>query len=110
MKNFVKEGRALDFVAPAGGVLSGIALLIGGILVVPATSALEGQSYSGWIVGVYTLPCAPGTAWNTCDTLYWDTANARVTTVAVGNTKIGMAAEPKAAGDTAGNVKLLPQV
>jgi len=109
MKNFVQEGRALDFVATAV-VASGLAVLINTILVIPATNAGIGQVFSGWIHGVYEIPCATGTAWKTCDTLYWDNTNKRVTTTATNNTKIGMAGADKVAGDATGWVKLLPAV
>ena len=111
MKNFVQEGHALDYVAPAGGVVAGVALLIGTVLVIPATTAAEGAIFSGWIEGVYNLPCATGTAWDNPNTpLYWDSANKRVTTTATGNTKIGMTAEAKVASSARGNVKLIPAV
>lgn len=110
MRNYKQPGCALDYVAPAGGVVSGVALLIGAILVIPAVTAAAGLAFSGFIEGVYDLPCATGTAWAMHDVLYWDTANARVTTTANGNTKIGFAAAPKVAGAAVGSVKLLPQV
>lgn len=110
MKNFVQEGRALDFVAPAGGVVSGVALLVGTVLVIPAVTAAEGQPFSGWIEGVYTLPCATGTAWTMCTALYWDNTNKRLTVTSTSNTKVGMVAAPKVAGLASGNVKLLPAV
>lgn len=110
MRNFKQPGVALDCVAPAGGVVSGVALLVNTILVVPATTAAAGQPYSGYLEGVYELPCATGTAWAQFDTLYWDTANARLTTTAGSNTKVGFAAAPKAAGLATGLIKLLPQV
>ncbi|GAA4220257.1 hypothetical protein GCM10022253_23990 [Sphingomonas endophytica] len=109
MKIFVQEGRTLDFVAD-GAVKAGVPVLVGVILVIPATNAAAGQTYSGWIEGVFVLPCQ-GQAWATnCIALYWDAANARVTTSANGNTKIGMTAAPKVAADIVGNVKLLPSV
>jgi len=110
MKNFVQEGHALDYVAPAGGVTAGVAVLIGTVLVMPATTAAEGAMFSGWIEGVYDLPCATGTAWNSNVALYWDSANKRVTTTATDNTKIGMTAEAKVASSSRGAVKLLPTV
>lgn len=110
MKNFVQAGHTLDYVAPAGGVAAGVALLIGTVLVVPAITAVEGQPFSGWIEGVYTLPCATGTAWAMNVALYWDTDNKRLTTTVGTNQKVGMAAAPKVAGDAVGNIKLLPAV
>jgi predicted RecA/RadA family phage recombinase len=111
LKNFVQEGHTLDYVAPAGGVVAGVALLIGTVLVVPAITAPEGAPFSGWIEGVYTLPCATGTAWATPNIpLFWNDVDKRVTTTENGNTKIGMTAAPKAAAAASGNVKLLPNV
>lgn len=110
MKNFVQEGHVLDQIAPAGGVTSGVALLVGTVLTVPATTAKEGEGYAGWIEGVYTLPCATGTAWAMHTPLYWDNDNKRLTTTVGTNQKVGMAAAPKVAGDAVGNIKLLPAV
>lgn len=109
MKNFVQEGHALDFVADAA-VKAGVPVLVGVVLVVPAINAAVGQTYSGWIEGVYTLPCQ-NQAWASPGlSLYWDAANNRVTTTAAGNTKIGVTAAAKVAGDVTGNVKLLPSI
>jgi predicted RecA/RadA family phage recombinase len=109
MKNFVQEGLSLDFVAPAGGVVGGAPELRGSILHIPAKNAAEGESYAGWVEGVYELPCATGTAWDmTVTVLYWDATNERVTNTATNNTKIGFAAAPKVASAPTGNVRILP--
>lgn len=110
MRNFKQPGAALDCVAPAGGVVSGVALLIASILIVPAVTAAAGQPYTGYIEGVYELPCATGTAWAQFDVLYWDAAAKRLTTTVGSNTKVGFAAAPKEAGLATGLIKLLPQV
>lgn len=109
MKNYVQEGRSLDFVAPVGGVVAGLALLSGVLLVVPATTAAEAMPYSGAIEGVYELPAATSQAWTTIGAaLYWDDTNKRLTTTASGNTKIGVVAAVKGSADTVGRVKLTP--
>lgn len=111
MNNFRNPGLTLDFVAPAGGVVSGQAQLRGTILHVPGTSAGEGKAYAGTISGVFDLPCATGTAWETSATvLYWDNTNKRVTTSASGNTKIGVAAQNKLAATPSGPVRLIPTI
>lgn len=110
MNNFRQPGHALDFTAPAGGVVSGQPQLRGTILHIPGASANEGEVYAGSIEGVFVLPCATGTAWETSATpIYWDAGNKRVTTTANNNTLIGVAAENKVAAAAGGAVKLLPQ-
>jgi predicted RecA/RadA family phage recombinase len=110
MKNFVQNGHNLDFIAPAGGVVSGVAIVIGALIVVPATTAAEGMPFAGWIEGVYNLPAAVHAstqAWTTGQLLYWDDA-AKVFTITVGsNKKAGVAAAPKASADATGAVKLI---
>ncbi|MBM3929590.1 MAG: DUF2190 family protein [Sphingomonadales bacterium] len=110
MRNFVQPGHTLDYIAPAGGVVSGNPILIGTVLVIPAATAKEGELFAGTIEGVIALPCATGTAWTPHVALHWDDTNKRVTTTATNNQKIGMAAAAKAAPAASGNVKLLPAV
>ncbi|MGN5374596.1 DUF2190 family protein [Sphingomonas hankookensis] len=111
MNNFIQPGKTLDFIAPAGGVVSGVAQLRGTVLHIPGASAKEGETYAGTIEGVFELPCATGTAWDTTATvLYWDAGAKRVTTTVGANTKIGFAAAPKLAAAASGNVRLLPLV
>lgn len=111
MKNFVQNGRNLDFVAPAGGVISGVPLLIGALIVVPAITAAEGMPFAGWVEGVYNFPAAVHAstqAWTTGQLLYWDDT-AKVFTVTVGsNKKAGVAGAPKASTVAIGAVKLIP--
>lgn len=111
MNNFKQPGNTLDFVAPAGGVISGQPELRGTILHIPGTSAKEGEAYAGTIAGVFDLPCATGTAWETTTTvLYWDATNKRVTTTVGSNTKIGFAGANKPAAAARGSVRLLPTI
>lgn len=109
MKNFVQEGKSLDFVAPSGGVVAGTPLLSGVTLVVPATNAAEGETYSGAVEGVFSVPAATSQTWSAPGVkLYWDDTNKRVTTTATSNTPIGISAAAKASADAVGNVKLTP--
>ncbi len=111
MKNFIPEGRSLDFVAPAGGVVSGVPLLIAALIVIPSTTAAEGESFAGDVEGVFEVAAATGQAWAVTGTLlYWDDTAKRFTTTATNNTKRGVAASPKANGDAVGWVKLIQTI
>lgn len=110
MKNFVSEGLALDFTAPAGGVVAGVPLIIGALLVVPSTTAAEGERFSGWTEGVYEFDAATHAttqAWTEAQLLYWDDVAKKFTITATGNTKRGVAAEAKASTAATGKVKLI---
>ena len=110
MKNFVQNGHNVDFIAPAGGVVSGVVLVIGPLIVVPATTAAEGMPFSGWIEGVYNLPAAVHAstqAWTTGQLLYWDAAAKVFTITEAGNKKAGVAAAPKASAVAVGAIKLI---
>lgn len=109
MNNFVQPGRTLDYVHTAV-VASGLAVLIGTVLVVPGANAGVGVPFPGTIEGVFNLPAATGTAWTMNTPVYWDDTNKRVTITAAGNTKIGMVAAPKLAAAASGSVKLIPTV
>ena len=107
MKNYVQKGDALDFVAPSGGVVSGTAVLIGVTLVIPVTSAAEGETFAGAVEGVFELPAATSQAWATPGLkIYWDGTNDLLTTTASGNSLVGITAAPKGSAAAVGNVKL----
>lgn len=106
MKNYVQHGDTLDLVAPSGGVVSGVAYLIGTIFAVAVVSAAEGATFAGRLTGVYTLPKATGEAWTQGAALYWDNTNKRLTTTSSGNTKVATAAVAAGSGDTSGYARL----
>ena len=109
MNNYVQPGKTLDYTHTAV-VASGVAVLIGTVLVIPGTNAGIGVPFPGTIDGVFNIVCATGTAWTMNTPVYWDDTNKRVTTTATGNTKIGMVAAPKVAAAAVGAVKLIPAV
>jgi predicted RecA/RadA family phage recombinase len=108
MKNWISEGRSLDFIAPAGGVVSGVPILMAALIVIPSTTAAEGVAFAGDVEGVFEVPAATGQAWSATGTLlYWDDTNKRFTTTVGSNTKKAVAAAPKASGDAVGWAKLI---
>lgn len=61
-KNFVQDGDVLTLVAPVGGVVSGVPVAIGQLVVVPITSAAEGEKFGGKTNGVWNVAVADGLA------------------------------------------------
>lgn len=109
MKNFIQNGKALDFVAPSGGVTSGVPVKIGGMLVIPLADADQGDKFAGEVEGVFEVTKVGSQAWATGDVVFWDNGNARFTkTDAPGLFRAGVAANVVAsgAGDTKGHVRL----
>ncbi|WP_110636250.1 DUF2190 family protein [Salinicola salarius] len=60
-KNFNGSGKTLTMTAPAGGVTSGIPVVIGALTLVPLDSADEGEEFVGHTYGEWKeVPCASG--------------------------------------------------
>ncbi len=110
MRNHFQPGNALDFIAPAGGVVSGKTVKKGGLLHVPSTTAAEGEGYSGDIKGVFELDSQTSQAWTQGDALYWNDTTKVWTKTATDNTKGGFAAYDKLAAAATGLVLLVPTV
>ena len=53
---FVRDGDSLRFVAPMGGVLKGTPVLIGDLLVIPNSGALQDEIFIGDVEGVHKGP------------------------------------------------------
>lgn len=107
MKNFVQPGNTITLTAPYA-VASGDGLLVGSIFGVAAGDAASGDPVEAALVGVFDLTKIGSEAWAVGAKVYWDDVNKRCTTVATGNTLIGVAVEAVAggAGDTIGRVRL----
>ncbi|QIG79985.1 DUF2190 family protein [Stakelama tenebrarum] len=112
MKNFVQDGDAIDFVAPSGGVVSGLLYVIGGFLCVAATDAAEDETFSGWTEGVFEFTKethATAQALDQGDPAYWDATEKRLTKTASGNVLVGAVTEDAASTATSAKVKLWPR-
>lgn len=107
MRNYVQQGEVLDAVAPAGGVVSGNAYLIGKAFGVAQASAAEGETFALVVEGVVELPIVTG-ALTQFSTAYWDDTAKGLTGTVGSNTKVGYLTEAKAAGVLVGKVKLIP--
>ncbi len=105
--NYRQPGSVLPFIAPSGGVVSGTAYVIGGRVLVALVSAAEGETFSGQICGVWSVPKTGSQAW-TAGVAVYVTSGGVFTTSSGGNTAAGWATEAVAggAGDTTGLVLL----
>jgi len=79
MKTFVQPGNAVSIPAPAGGVVSGRAYVIGALAGVAAVSAAAGETFALNVTGVYALPAKAGAAFAVGDVAYLDNADGTVT-------------------------------
>lgn len=55
-KNYQGVGLQRTFIAPTGGVSSGVPAAIGALVVVPLEDAAKGQPFTGVLGGSWTLP------------------------------------------------------
>lgn len=59
-KNYVEDGESPTLIAPAGGVVSGGAYVIGTLACVALVDADAGQPFAARVVGVFSLPVTAG--------------------------------------------------
>ena len=93
MKNYVQRGERLRLY-PTGSVTAGQIVVVGGIVGVAFSDydIATGDGVICDLYGVYDLPKITG-AWTQGVPVYWDADNKQATTVADGNTYIGLAAD-----------------
>ena len=93
MKNYLQRGERLRLY-PTESVTAGQIVIVGGIVGVAFSNydVATGEGVICDLYGVYELPKATG-AWAQWDAIYWDAAAKKATTVATGNTLIGVAAD-----------------
>lgn len=109
MKTKISSGEVIDFTAPAGGVTSGLGVLIGALFLIPVTSNVAGDTVAGHAAGVFDHAAegaASGQAWAAGDDLYWDATNKRLTKTVGSNVKVGKAVAAKVTTATFGRFRL----
>ena len=105
--NQVQKGCILDLTAPGGGVVSGEAVLINGLLAVPMTTVAATEKFAGAVDGVFEIAKEATTAaFTEGELVYWDDGNARVDESASGRYEVGFAVAAAIATDTTVKVKL----
>lgn len=106
MRNFIQAGHNIDITAPAGGVTSGSALLIGNLFGVAAISATEGAAAVMTVNGVFELPKLSTAVFAAGGKVSWDATNSRCDAPATGLYPIGVAIAAAGNGTTTVKVRL----
>lgn len=106
MKNFVQAGDYVTFIAPTGGVVSGVPVVVGSLVVIPAFSAAATYECEGAVNGVYEVDKLSTDTPAQFAKAYWDATNKRVTTTASGNTLMGVFMDALLTGTSKAAVRL----
>ncbi len=92
MQTYSKSGDVVTVIAPAGGVVSGVPVLIGaGLFGIPAVTAAAGDSIELLRKAEADMPKAAALAIATGDLLYWDNTAKVLNKTASGNTLVALA-------------------
>jgi predicted RecA/RadA family phage recombinase len=105
MKNFVEDGKVLNYKVTAAAVKSGDVVVVGKIVGVAVTDGAIGDTIAVAIEGVYKLPKASG-ALTQGAAAYVIVADSTITGSATSNTFAGYVWKAAAAGDVTVAVKL----
>lgn len=106
MKNYIQPGDSLTFTAPAGGVLSGNAYLIGRCFGIAAGDAADAAPFVLKTEGVFEVAKVSAQAWTAGAAIYWDNTAKLFTTVVSTNWFVGVATEAAANPTAVGRVRL----
>jgi predicted RecA/RadA family phage recombinase len=106
-KNYIQEGKTIDYTASGADVLSGALVVIGTIAGIAKTTIPNGKTGAVHIKGIFSVPKATGAIIQGAK-LYWSTVTNNLSTTATGNTLVGVASEAAVSGDT--TVKILLNV
>lgn len=96
----------LTMVAPSGGVVSGVPVVIEAVLVVPVTSTDEGQRFAAHRTGEYTLSKVVADTPAAWAKAYYKTDTGEFTATASGNKLAGVFAAAGVSGSESASVML----
>jgi len=109
MKNYIQEGKTLELTAPAGGVVSGVGYMIGGLFAVASTTEAAAAKFSGCVSDVFEMPKEATTAvFTEGETCFWDDTAKRFDETAVGRFPAAVCVAAAGATDAVVRVKILP--
>lgn len=104
---FLQPGDILDLTSPTGGVVAGVAVLVGGLVVIPTATVAQTLPFEGRVTGVHTCAKTAGATWSEGQTLYFDSAAGSFATAQSATARrAAIAVAAAASGDTTGKLKL----
>lgn len=106
MKTYVNKGENVTFTTPGAGVTSGIAVLIGSLVVIATTTEVVGGTFVGLARGVVIVAKVSAQAWTEGVKIYWDDAAKLFTTTSAGGILVGVATKAAANPSATGYVRL----
>lgn len=106
MKTYGQEGEVIALTAPSGGVVSGVAYLIGSLVVIALVTAAETVQFSALVCGVATVAKTTSQTWSEGQKLHYVSATKAFSTSSGGNTLCGVATKAAGSGDTTGSLRL----
>lgn len=104
-RNYRQPGENIELIAPYDRT-SGQGALIGSLFGVALVNVATGSRAAFGTVGVWDLAKLSAQAWTEGARIFWDNTNRHCTTVATGNTLIGVAAAAAANPSAVGTVRL----
>ena len=106
MKTFIQNGAVITVTAPAGGVVSGEAIVVGALFGVAAFTAAEGEAVEIATRGVYILPKEPTAVIAVGAQVAWDASAKQIDLPGTGLYPVGIATEAAGNGITTVRVRL----
>lgn len=104
MKNWSSNGDVVTFTAPAGGTISGLPLVVGAMVLVPAFSAAAGYECEGLTKGVFEVEIPAADTADELALAFIDPANGGFDVAA--GTACGVFTKAVLAGETTAFVRL----
>ena len=109
MRNFISIGNNVDAIAPGGGVVSGVPVLIGtSLLLVPIATKAAGEDFAGSAVGVFTLPKLSGDTHTAGNKVNFNTATGNMQSASSTLDNAATVVETAAGGTTEAKYRLTP--
>lgn len=108
MKNFIQTGDTVEMTAPSGGVVSGVAYLIGAMFGVAQKTAAEDEKFAFARKGVFEFGKTTSQAWAEGDPLYFDPGTGKLTNVAGNLRRVAIATKAAQSADTTGEAVIVP--
>ena len=111
MNNYLNSGDTVNAIAPNGGVVSSMPVLIGLLFGIPVTTAVAGATFALRRKGVFhDVTKDVADAWTAGDVIYWDDVAKAFTKTAATNRRVAIALDDATQAATTGKVVLVPSL